>query len=183
MIIEKEKVYVFKAALKYRKGLWRRIQIKGNQTLGDFDHVMREAFNHDTGDHLSEFFSGRVWYSEGFGEIEPGRRGSGARKQIDQLCLTEGNRMEYVYDFGDDIQHVITLEKIVEPEKKTDYPYIASKNKPRYRYCELCKEQKKKTIATWICIECSEKEQREVLLCEDCFEEGHEDHYSDEILY
>jgi len=24
-----EKVYVFKVALKYRKGLWRRIEIKG----------------------------------------------------------------------------------------------------------------------------------------------------------
>ncbi|MHC1608639.1 MAG: IS1096 element passenger TnpR family protein [Candidatus Methanofastidiosia archaeon] len=181
--MEKEKVYVFKAALKYQKGLWRRIEIKGNQTLGDFDHIMREAFNHDTGDHLSEFFSGRVWNSERFGEIEPGGSGSGAKKQIDQLGLTKGNTIEYVYDFGDDIQHVITLEKIVELEKKTAYPHIASKNKPRYRYCELCKKQGKNTIATWICIECSEEEQREVLLCEDCLEKEHEDHYADEILY
>jgi hypothetical protein len=181
--MKKEKVYVFKAALKYRKGFWRRIEIKGNQTLSDFDHIMREAFNHDTWDHLSEFFSGQVWRSEGFGEIEPGGGGSGAKKQINQLDLSEGDKIEYVYDFGDDIQHVITLEKIIEPERRVKYPRIVSKNKPRYRYCELCNKQGKKTIATWICIECSEDEQREVLLCEDCLMKEHEDHYADEILY
>ena len=48
-----EKVYVFKVALKYRKGLWRRIEIKGDQTLADLDHIIRIAFNHDTWDHLT----------------------------------------------------------------------------------------------------------------------------------
>jgi len=181
--IEKDNVYVFKAALKSRKGLWRRIEIKGNQTLGTFDHIMREAFNHDTGDHLSQFFSGRVWRSKGYGDIEPGGHGKGAQKKINSLCLNEGDSLEYVYDFGDDIQHVITLEKIVDPEKEKVYPCIVSKNKPGYRYCEMCKEQGKNTIATWICIECSEEKQDEVLLCEDCLEKGHEGHYADEILY
>lgn len=181
--MKKEKLYVFKAAFKYRKGLWRRIEIKGNQRLADFDDIMREAFNHDTGDHLSEFFSGRVWRSEGFGEIQPDGGGSGANKKINQLGFSEGDKIEYVYDFGDDIQHVVTLEKIIEPEKGVKYPRIISRNKPRYRYCELCKKQGRKTIATWICIECSDEEQREVLLCEDCLMEEHEDHYADEILY
>ena len=112
--MKKEMVYVFKAALKYRKGLWRRIEIKSNQTLGDFDHVIRKAFNHDIGDHLSEFFLGQVWRSEGFGEIDPSGSGSGAKKKINQLCLSDGDKIEYVYDFGDDIQHIITLEKIIE---------------------------------------------------------------------
>ena len=45
-----EKVYVFKVALKYTKGLWRRIEIKGSQTLGNFDSIIRIAFNYDTKD-------------------------------------------------------------------------------------------------------------------------------------
>jgi len=181
--MKNEEIYVFKAALRYRKGLWRRIEIKDNQTLSDLDYIMRKVFNHDTCDHLSEFFPGRVWQSRGFGEIEPGGGGSGANKQLNQLGLSEGDKMEYVYDFGDDIQHVITLEKVVEREKDVEYPRLVSKNKTRYRYCEICKKQGKKTIATWICIECSEKEQREVLLCRDCLTKVHEDHYVDEILY
>ncbi|MCL0078134.1 plasmid pRiA4b ORF-3 family protein [Dehalococcoidia bacterium] len=91
--------------------------------------------------------------------------------------------MGYVYDFGDEILHNVTLEKIVQPEKGVEYPRVIAENKPRYRYCERCQEQGKKTIAAWICIECSEEEGREVLLCEDCLEEEHEDHYADEILY
>ncbi len=177
-----EKVYVFKVALKYRKGIWRRIEIKDDQTLADFDRIIREAFNHDTWDHLSEFFRGQ-WSKGGFGEINPNGEGSGANKRIKQLGLSEGDKLGYVYDFGNEIQHIITLEKIVEAEKGVKYPRVISKNKPRYRYCNRCKEQGKKTIATWICIECSEKEGREVLLCEDCLEKEHEDHYADEILY
>jgi hypothetical protein len=177
-----EKVYVFKVALKYRKGLWRRIEIKSSQTLSDFDCAIRDAFNHDIFDHLSEFFKGR-WPEGGFGEINPYEEGSGAKKRIEQLGLSEGDKMGYVYDFGDEILHIITLAKIVQPEEGVKYPRVISQNKPRYCYCERCKEQGKKTIATWICIECSEQEGREVLLCEDCLDKEHEDHYADEILY
>jgi len=106
-----EKVYVFKVALKYRKGLWRRIEIKGDQTLADFDHIIRIAFDHDTWDHLSEFFMGE-WSRGGFGEIDPDGGGSGAEMRIEQLGLSEGDKLGYVYDFGDEIQHIITLEKI-----------------------------------------------------------------------
>ncbi|MCL0034476.1 hypothetical protein M1N22_02095 [Dehalococcoidia bacterium] len=177
-----EKVYVFKVALKHRRGLWRRIEIKGNQRLADLDWLIRDAFNHDTFDHLSEFFKER-WPRGGFGEIDPDGGGSGAKKRIEQLSLSEGDKIGYVYDFGDEILHNVTLEKIVQPEKGVEYPRVIAKNKPRYRYCERCQEQGKKTIAAWICIECSGEEGREVLLCEDCLEEEHEDHYADEILY
>jgi len=64
----------------------------------------------------------------GFGEIEPDGGGAGAKKKIDKLELVEGNTIEYVYDFGDDIQHVIKLEKVVEPVDGVKYPRINSKN-------------------------------------------------------
>jgi hypothetical protein len=80
---------------------------------------------------LSEFFLGR-WPSGGFGEIRPDGGGSGANKRIEQLGLSEGDKLGYVYDFGDEIHHVITLEKIAELKKGTSYPRIVSKSKPRY---------------------------------------------------
>lgn len=177
------RVYRFKVALKYRRGLWRIIEVEGGQTLGDFDRAIREAFNHDTWDHLSEFYLGRVWRSQGLGEIEPGGGGEGALKRIEDLGLLEEDGLEYVYDFGDDIQHVITLEKIMEPEEGAEYPRVVAKNKPRYRYCVECKERGEKTLATWICIDCCGEEGREILLCDSCVDEGHEDHYVDEKLY
>jgi len=175
-----KKVYLFKVALKHRKRLWRRIEIRSDQTLGDFDNIIRDAFNHDTWDHLSEFYMGR-WQQGGFGEIYPDGRGSGTEKRIERLGLSEGDKLGYVYDFGDEIHHVLTLEKIMEPEKGIKYPRVISKNKPSYRYCEMCEEQGKKTIAKWICMECPD-EGDEMFLCEDCMDE-YDGHYAEEILY
>jgi len=177
-----ERVYVCKVALKHRKGLWRRIEIKGDQTLAEFDHAIRLAFDHDTFDHLSEFFRGR-WSQGGFGEINPDGEGDGAEILIEQLGLFEGEKLGYIYDFGDEIYHVVTLEGIVAPEAGIEYPRVIAENKPKYRYCELCKNEGRKTRATLICIECSEEGGREVYLCADCVKKGHEDHYTDEILY
>ena len=55
--------YQFKVALNTRKDLWRRIEIKSDQTLRDFDYILRDVFHHDPDDHLSEFFRGRPWHS------------------------------------------------------------------------------------------------------------------------
>ena len=62
-----EGVYVFWAALKYREEIWRCIEIKGSQTLADFDRIMRRAFNHDPGNHLSDFYPGLVGDITGYG--------------------------------------------------------------------------------------------------------------------
>ena len=37
-----EQVYRFKVALKLRKRLWRRIEVKGAQTLGELDRIIRD---------------------------------------------------------------------------------------------------------------------------------------------
>jgi hypothetical protein len=72
---------------------------------------------------------------------------------------------------------------ISEPKENTSYPRIASQNKPRYRDCQVCKDEGRKTIATWICLTCSDDEQRDIFLCETCMEAHDEDHYLEEIHY
>jgi hypothetical protein len=171
------KVYVFKVQFKHRKSLWRRIEIIDSQTLGDFDRIIREGFSHSDYDHLSEFFTGQAWKSRGFGEIMPDGSGIGSKQKINQMGLTIGSKFEYVYDFGDDLQHVLTLEKIIESDEEVTYPRIAAKNKPKYHYCESCRDNNKKVIATWICHECIE------YLCEDCLDAHDEECYIDEVVY
>ena len=177
------KIYRFKIAFKHDKKIWRRIEIKETQTLGDLDKTIRQAFKHLQWDHLSEFYQGKVWHSKGLGEINPYENSPGGRRRIKTLRLSEGDTMEHVYDFGDDIQHTVKLEKITQEDKTTRYPAIVSQNKPRYQHCEICEKQGKQTIATWICVECSNDEQRDVLLCDDCITKGHEDHYAIETVY
>lgn len=182
-------VYRFKAALWHRSGLWRRIEIQGKQTLADFDHILRAAFEHDMVDHLSGFWKrarrgkGKRFREVDMGDIDPFGRGSGADLHVAGLGLEPGDELKYVYDFGDWIQHRITLEEIVEPEAKVKYPRIVAQNRPRYRYCQACRDEGRKTVATWICLECSNAQQKEVLVCEDCLLDEHEGHFAEEILY
>ncbi len=182
-------VYRFKAALWHRTGLWRRLEIQGDQTLADFDVILRGAFQHDTGDHLGGFWR-RVRRGKGqrvreveLGHVDPLREGSGADQRIAALELKPGDELKYVYDFGDWIQHRLTLEAIDEPETGATYPRVIDQNKPRRRYCQACKDKGRQTVATWICIECSNAEQQEVLVCDACLDDDHEDHYADEVLY
>ena len=143
-----EKIYVFKTASKHNKRLWHSIEIKGSQTLGDFDGIIREAFNHDIDDHMSAFYNGPVWQSECWGNIDPDGNGKGADKQVEDLVLLKGDKIEYVYDFGEDIQHTITLENIAEPVQDVKYPRITSQNRPKQSNGELSEKKEKKSITT-----------------------------------
>jgi hypothetical protein len=178
-------VYRFKAAFRYRKSLWRRIEIRGDQFLRELDQEMRAAFGHDQSDHLSEFYLGvdADARRRGLGHHNPFERGGGDEWQIGELGLAPGDELSYTYDFGDNIQHVLKLEAVVTPERSAKYPLIVERNKPRYHYCESCKEKGRKEVATWICIECSNGEQQEVSVCEKHLAKDHEEHYVQEIVY
>ncbi|MFQ6057870.1 MAG: hypothetical protein ACE5MB_03190 [Anaerolineae bacterium] len=182
-------VYRFKAALRYRPGLWRRIEIQGGQTLAEFDMILRDTFQHDPFDHLSGFWkrvrrgTGKRFREMDLGDINPFGEGSGADLRVAGLGLAPGDQLKYVYDFGDWVEHLITLEEIVEPEEGAKYPRVIARNRPRHRYCVECKAEGRKTVATWICIDCSNAQQRDVLLCEECLDTGHEDHYATELVY
>jgi len=184
-----QQVYRFKAALAHRPGRWRQIEIEGQQTLADFDAILREAFDHDPSDHLGGFWRRvRRGQTQRFrevdlAEIDPLGEGDGADQTVAELALQPGDELKYVYDFGDWIEHQITLEAIVAPEAGAEYPRIVGQSQTRHRYCQSCKAEGRKTVATWTCVDCSEEQQREVLLCEDCLAAQHEDHYAEELFY
>lgn len=182
-------VYRFKAALWHRPKLWRRIEIQGQQTLGELDGILRGAFEHDRFDHLGGFWKcvrrgqTKRFRDVDLGTVTPFGEGSGAEAPLAGLGLEPGQQLKYVYDFGDWIEHKLTLEAIAEPEADAAYPRITDQNKPDYQDCQSCAAQGRTTIATWICLQCSDEQQQEVLVCEECLSRDHEDHYADKILY
>lgn len=187
---EGQQVYRMRARLTHKPAIWREVEIQGKQTLEDLDHVLRNAFQHDTSDHLSRFWkkvvrSGgpRKRYREvDLGTVNPFDYGEGSDTAISALKLRVGDQLKYVYDFGDWIEHTLELQSLSNPEKSVRYPREVARNKPKYGYCVECQKIGKQTIATWICYTCSNKEPREVLVCKKCLRK-HEDHYADEILY
>jgi hypothetical protein len=182
-------VYRFKTALWRRPGLWRILDIQGTHTLVDFDAALRDAFDHDSFDHMGGFWkrvrrgTGKQFREIDVGDVNPMGGGSGAQVHIAGLELAPGDELKYVYDFGDWIEHRLTLLEIVEPEKGVKYPRVVAQNKPQYKQCESCQARGRETRATWICLECSNRQQREVLICKKCLYRKHEDHYAEEILY
>lgn len=182
-------VFRLKASLVHRPGLWRRVEVRGSQTLADLDAILRGAFQYDRSDHLGGLWKRmRRGTSQRFreitlGTIDPWGDGEGATRRLAELRLKPGDQLKYVYDFGDWIEHRLTLEAIDEPEEGGTYPRVVEQNKVRYRYCQVCKAQKRKTVATWLCITCSDRRQQKVLVCEACLTAAHESHYATEVVY
>lgn len=193
---QKEQVFRFKAELKHRSNIWRMIEIQGKNTLSDFNAMLVGAFDHDF-DHLGGFWKlvprgasggakrGVARYREvDLGSVDPFGEGDGADVTIAELELAVGNKMKYVFDFGDWIEHVLTLEAIEPPQPGAKYPREAKRNTPKYANCVECLKKGKETTAIYVCLTCTKNPVEERLLCEDCVEK-HEskDHYVDKILY
>lgn len=192
----KEQVYRFKAELKHRPKIWRMIEIQGKNTLSDFNRILVDVFDHDF-DHLGGFWKlvprgaragakrGAARYREvDLGSVDPFGGGDSADVTIAELELAVGSKMKYVFDFGDWIEHILTLEAIEPPQPNAKYPHEAKRNTPKYANCVECLKKGKETTAIYVCLTCTKNPDEERLLCEDCVEK-HEskDHYVEKILY
>ena len=51
-------IYILKVALEYDRDIWRRIAIRGDQTLGHLHRAIYRAFDREE-DHLYAFYFGR----------------------------------------------------------------------------------------------------------------------------
>jgi hypothetical protein len=104
------------------------LEAQGINTLGELDAAMREAFDLDTYDHLSEFTlvtprgKGKQPRRKPFGALDPLGEYAAHAVRVAGLGLEPGAQLEYVYDFGDNIEHALELEAVGEPEAKAKYP-------------------------------------------------------------
>jgi tetratricopeptide (TPR) repeat protein len=104
------------------------VEAQGKNTLGDLDAVMREAFDRDPFDHLSEFTliaprgKGNQPRRQPCGPLDPLGEYAAHKVRLAGLGLEPGAQLEYVYDFGEGLEHALVLEAIEEPEKGAEYP-------------------------------------------------------------
>jgi hypothetical protein len=183
-------VFRFKAELKNNPKIWREIEIQGKQTLAELQSILVDAFNHDW-DHMGGFWklvprktsTGKVRYREvDLGDVNPFEEGEGAGIKIAEIGLSEGDKVKFVFDFGDWIEHILTLEAITPSETGVKYPREIARNKPKYVNCVSCEQQGKQTTAQWVCFTCSDEHQKDMVYCAEC-SANHEEHYLQEILY
>ncbi len=136
------KVYIFKVALTDARRIWRRIAIRGDQTLEKLHKAIFEAFDrYDP--HLYSFYfpkpgvRGRERLRDAVEYTHPyvledhpfGGRGlrNAAATKIEELKLEKGQSFDYLFDFGDSWEHLITVEQTDALVERGRYPRIVEK--------------------------------------------------------
>jgi hypothetical protein len=133
-------LYRFQVKLDWKKSVWRRIEMRGDQTLHDLHSAIQAAFDWDN-DHLYAFFlSGKAWDQRTAYESPYSEEGrSASRYRLENLPLQPKQQFLYIFDFGDELRHQVKLEAIIPggvvPGK--DYPLITEvhgDSVPQYGY-------------------------------------------------
>ncbi len=119
-------IYTFKVSLKGSPKVWRKIEIKGSQTLHNLHKAIFEAYERYD-EHLYAFFlSNKPWDSSSeYGLPDPESSAKNAKRaRMDSLGLPVKKRFLYLFDFGDEWWHSIELTSIKQQEPKGKYPRI-----------------------------------------------------------
>lgn len=134
-----KQAYVFIAQLDGWPGVRRSIAVGADQTLADLHDGLQAAFDWDD-DHLYTFWlDGKFWSRDGTEYVHPvglefnpfegwglptaKPRGKSAAVRLSRLRLTKGQRIAYLFDFGDEWRVHLTLRQIVAADG-APYPRI-----------------------------------------------------------
>ena len=136
-------LYVFKVALAQQKRIWRRIAVRSDQTLDDLHAAIFRAFNRFD-EHLYSFFlappgaRGRAGLGDGVEYTSPvmieevERLGglpvhNAGVTAIGALDLSPGRTLRYLFDFGDEWWHDLTVEQTDGGPGPGRYPKVLEK--------------------------------------------------------
>ncbi|MBF0561682.1 MAG: plasmid pRiA4b ORF-3 family protein [Alphaproteobacteria bacterium] len=98
--------------------IWRRLLMPGQMTLGDLHEAVQAAMGWGNS-HLHVFeINGAQYGNPAAGEdVAPE-----SRVRLDKLVQDGVKKFSYCYDFGDDWDHVVTIEGTMPAVEGTRYP-------------------------------------------------------------
>jgi hypothetical protein len=106
------KIFQFRLSLEgIHPEVWRRVQVPADFTLAQLHRVIQTVMDWQDY-HLHEFrVTGRTYGDLESQEEVPGNDERTVR--LRDLGISRGDHIQYVYDFGDDWQHLLELEDVV----------------------------------------------------------------------
>ncbi len=124
-----DRIYQFKITLKRIKPpIWRRIQVPGTYTFWDLHVAIQDVMGWlDYHLHHFEIINPSTGVKEeigipdedfGWGRIIL----PGWEQKIAKYFSIDNDKAEYIYDYGDNWEHTVKLEKILPREKGIKYP-------------------------------------------------------------
>lgn len=117
-------VYQLKVTLDgIRPPIWRRLLVRDDATLHDLHAAIQHSFGWEN-DHLHSFdMGGRRLGGSPMGAMpvdsmwdDGGEEDSGDAR-LNEFALAAKSKFKYTYDFGDDWEHQIIVEKVLTPEQ------------------------------------------------------------------
>jgi hypothetical protein len=119
-------VLVFDAELTNVRGVRARLAVRADQHLTVLHDAIQEAFGWDD-DHLYSFWlDGRFWgerAQEYTSRVVPDDAPQTADVPLAELDLATGQKIAYVFDFGDEWRVRLTLREQTEPDDGA-YPRV-----------------------------------------------------------
>jgi hypothetical protein len=120
-----QEIYQLKVTLRYTKPpIWRRLLVPAGLTLEVLHDVLQLSMGW-TDSHLHEFRVGQKRY----GIPDPEDQlmglppvGDQRRAHLFMILGKAGAKARYTYDFGDNWEHAIAVEKVLQPEPGVAYP-------------------------------------------------------------
>ncbi len=99
--------------------IWRRIQVPGDITLEELHDVLQVVMSW-WDYHLHQFIIEGTYYGVPHPDYMAEMRDE-AEARLNEVA-DEGSQFTYEYDFGDSWQHLLKVEKVLEPEPGRRYP-------------------------------------------------------------
>ena len=114
-------VYQMKVTLlNIEPPIWRRFQVTSDRTIYRL-HLILQTIMGWQNYHLYQFTVDNVSYGEPDEEYEPDVK-QARRYKLNQIIRAEKQRLYYIYDYGDNWEHEILVEKILTPKPGIQYP-------------------------------------------------------------
>ena len=127
-------VYQLKITIKDTKPpIWRRLLLPSDATFWELHIAIQDSFGW-TDSHLHEFFIGSAWDQKAthikiphpeddiFGEEKEPLDES--KIKLSEFLHKKQSKITYVYDFGDNWEHQIILEKVLHFDTNEVYPEV-----------------------------------------------------------
>jgi hypothetical protein len=114
------RIYQLKVTLAYiDPPIWRRFEVGEDIYLGHLHEVLQEVMGWEHS-HMHHFRIGKTLYGEVHDEMAETEDEWATR--LNRVVRRTGTKFEYLYDFGDDWLHEITLEQVLEARGNARYP-------------------------------------------------------------
>jgi len=123
-----KKTIIFEVRFEHEKNIWKKIELKSNNSLEDLHNAIQFAINWDN-DHMYAFFMDNIHYSknkemEYTCPVEPEGRKTTDKAKLNSFNFIKGQKFAYVFDFGEDHHFEIKVVEFEIFDNQKKYPFL-----------------------------------------------------------